>query len=61
MEERDARVVTERIAVALQASLMIRFSPAGDAFCASRLEGDGSRAFGTLPRRVDLNSVLNNT
>jgi putative acyl-CoA dehydrogenase len=61
VEERDARVLTERIAVALQASLMIRFSPVGDAFCASRLEADGSRAFGTLPRGIDLNSILNNT
>jgi hypothetical protein len=56
VEERDARVVTERIAVTLKASLMIRCSSVGEAFCASRLEGDGSRAFGTLPRGIDLSS-----
>jgi putative acyl-CoA dehydrogenase len=53
--ESEARRFTERIAIALQASLLIRFSPAAisDAFCASRLDGDAGRAFGTLPPRVD--------
>ena len=49
--ESQARRIVETIAVALQASLMVRHAgkePA-DAFCASRLEGDGGRAFGTLP------------
>ena len=58
VEEGDARVLTERIALALQASLMIRFSPAGDAFCASRIEGNWGRAFGTLPRGINLNPIL---
>jgi putative acyl-CoA dehydrogenase len=58
--EQEARRFTERIAVALQASLLVRFSPAAvaDAFCASRLEGDGGRAIGTLPAGVDLSSCL---
>jgi putative acyl-CoA dehydrogenase len=57
--ESEARRFTERIAIALQASLLVRFSPAviADAFCASRLDGDWGRAFGTLPRRVDVHSV----
>lgn len=39
---------------------MVRFSPPAiaDAFCASRLEGNWGRAFGTLPRGVDIGSVL---
>ena len=58
--ELEARRFTERIAVALQASLLVRFSPAAisDAFCESRLEGDWGRAFGTLPRRVDFRQVF---
>jgi putative acyl-CoA dehydrogenase len=57
--ESEARRFTERIAIALQASLLIRFSPPAisDAFCASRLDGDWGRAFGTLPRHVDFGQV----
>ncbi len=57
--EEDARTVAERLALALQASLMIRFSPApvADAFCASRIEGNWGRAFGTL-RAVDIDSII---
>lgn len=50
-----AREVTERLALALQASLLVRHAPAavGDAFCAGRL-GEGWRGtFGTLPPAVD--------
>jgi putative acyl-CoA dehydrogenase len=57
--ESEARRFTEQIAIALQASLLVRFSPAAlsDAFLASRLEGDWGRAFGTLPHRVDFKAV----
>jgi putative acyl-CoA dehydrogenase len=57
--EENARKLAERLALALQASLLIRFSPAAiaDAFCASRLNGDWGRAFGTLPRGVDLRAI----
>ncbi len=53
--ESDARRFTERIAIALQASLLVRFSPPAisDGFCVSRLKGDAGRAFGTLPPDVD--------
>jgi putative acyl-CoA dehydrogenase len=49
--EAGARRFAERLALALQASLLIRFSPAAlsDAFCATRLAGDWGRTFGTLP------------
>jgi len=48
------------LALALQASLLVRFSPpaVADAFCRSRLEGDWGRAFGTLPAGVDFDGVL---
>ena len=53
--ELRARGLVERMALALQASLLVRFGdPAvADAFCASRLEGDWGHAFGTLPAGVD--------
>jgi putative acyl-CoA dehydrogenase len=59
MEARARRLV-ERLALALQASLLLRNSPAdvADAFCASRLAGDGGRAFGTLPPLTDFGRIL---
>jgi len=54
-----ARRLVEDMAVALQASLLLRHStPAvADAFCAGRLGGAGL-AFGDLPRSVDGASIL---
>ncbi len=59
VEESDARRFAERLALALQASLLIRYSPPAfsDAFCVSRLEGDAGRALGTLPGRVDFDAI----
>src|SRR6185437_10412552 len=50
-----ARRVVEDLAVALQASLLVRTAPpaVADAFCAGRLEGDRGRVYGTLPAGVD--------
>ncbi|WP_329029570.1 MULTISPECIES: acyl-CoA dehydrogenase family protein [unclassified Streptomyces] len=58
--EARARRVVERVALVLQGSLLVRWAPAGvaDAFCASRLGGDGGAAFGTLPHTLDLASVV---
>ena len=55
-----ARRVVEDLALALQASLLIRHAPpeVADAFCASRLAGDGGRAYGTLPRAVDAGAII---
>jgi putative acyl-CoA dehydrogenase len=52
--EWSARRVVEDMALALQASLLLRHAPAAvsDAFCAGRL-GDRGLAFGDLPRSVD--------
>jgi putative acyl-CoA dehydrogenase len=49
-----ARGLVERMALALQASLLVRYGdPAvADAFCATRLDGAWGRAFGTLPASV---------
>jgi putative acyl-CoA dehydrogenase len=55
-----ARRMVERAALALQASLLVRFAPpaVADAFCASRLAGDAGLAFGTLPSSVDFDAIL---
>ncbi|MFF8973423.1 acyl-CoA dehydrogenase family protein [Streptomyces sp. NPDC014995] len=55
-----ARRLVERMALTLQASLLIRHAPAAvaDAFCATRLGGDGGYAFGTLPDGADLDGIL---
>jgi putative acyl-CoA dehydrogenase len=58
--EARARRVVERLGLALQASLLVRHSPpaVADAFCASRLDGDGGLAFGTLPAGVDAGAIV---
>ncbi len=58
--ETRARGVVERMALALQASLLVRYGdPAvADAFCASRLAGDSGRAFGTLPAGTDFGRII---
>jgi putative acyl-CoA dehydrogenase len=58
--ETQARRLVERLALALQGSLLVRHSPApvADAFCATRLGGDGGRAFGTLPAGTDFAGIL---
>ncbi|KOX06326.1 acyl-CoA dehydrogenase [Streptomyces sp. NRRL B-1140] len=58
--EGRARRLTERLALVLQGSLLVRFAPpqVADAFCAGRLGGDGGTAFGTLPHTLDLASVV---
>jgi putative acyl-CoA dehydrogenase len=58
--EMEGRRSVERLALALEASLLIRFSPPAiaDAFCASRLEGDFGGAFGTLPKGAAAQEVI---
>ncbi|TRV79702.1 DNA alkylation response protein [Streptomyces sp. 130] len=58
--EARARRVVERVALVLQGSLLVRWAPpeVADAFCASRLGGDGGAVFGTLPDTLDLASVV---
>src|SRR5262249_21912838 len=58
--ESQARRLAERLALALQASLMIRHaSPeAAHAFVASRLEDDHGSNYGTLSSKVDVSSLV---
>jgi putative acyl-CoA dehydrogenase len=55
-----ARRLVERLAVLLQAALLVRHGhPAvADAFCASRVAGDRGSAFGTLPPGLDLAAIV---
>jgi len=56
----EARRMVEELAVALEASLLVRHAPAAvaDAFCATRLAGEGGRVYGTLPSGVDAGGII---
>jgi putative acyl-CoA dehydrogenase len=58
--ESRARRVVEWMALALQGSLVVRYADdaVADAFCASRLDGDAGRAFGTLPAGADFGRII---
>jgi putative acyl-CoA dehydrogenase len=58
--EYRARQVVDRMALAIQAALLVQHAPAAvaDAFCASRLQGEGHRQYGTLPRGVDCEAII---
>src|SRR5262249_28711852 len=58
--EGRARRLVERLALALQGSLLVRHGdPAvAEAFCASRLAGDHGLAFGTLPAGIDCAGIV---
>jgi putative acyl-CoA dehydrogenase len=58
--EPRARQLVEQLALALQASLLVRHAPApvADAFCASRLSDSPGRQFGVLPAGLDLGAIL---
>jgi putative acyl-CoA dehydrogenase len=55
-----ARRVVEDLALALQGSLLVRHAPTAvaDAFCASRLAGEGGRVYGTLPAGVQAGAII---
>ncbi|MFD4789099.1 DNA alkylation response protein [Streptomyces sp. NPDC058459] len=59
-DQLSARRVVERMALALQASLLVRHAPpaVADTFCATRLGGDWGHTFGTLPSATNLDAVL---
>jgi len=56
----QARRLTEQLALALQASLLIRHAPAvvADAFTAARLGPDRSSGYGALPAGVDVRGIV---
>jgi putative acyl-CoA dehydrogenase len=55
-----ARRLAERLAMLLQASLLLRHAPhaVADAFVGSRLAGDWGIAYGTLPSGADTREIL---
>ena len=58
--EARLRRLTERIAVQLQAALLVQHAPApvADLFCATRLGDQGGRTFGSLPGGANLAAVI---
>jgi putative acyl-CoA dehydrogenase len=58
--ESRARSLVEKMALALQGSLLVRYGDeaVADAFCASRLSGDWGQAFGTLPAATDFARII---
>lgn len=58
--EYRARVLTEQLALTMQAALLVQAgnNSVADAFIASRLGGSVERNFGTLPRGLDLSALL---
>src|SRR5215203_983584 len=58
--EARARSLVERMALALQGSLLVRFGDeaVAEAFVMSRLEGDWGHAFGTLPAGTDFVRII---
>jgi putative acyl-CoA dehydrogenase len=57
--EPRARQLVEQLALALQASVLVRHAPAAvaDAFCVSRLSDNPGRQFGGLPNGFDLAAI----
>ncbi|HEX9462492.1 MAG TPA: acyl-CoA dehydrogenase family protein [Alphaproteobacteria bacterium] len=55
-----ARRLTELMAVAVQAALLVRHGPVAvaDAFCASRLDDDWGWTYGTLPAGVAFDDII---
>jgi putative acyl-CoA dehydrogenase len=58
--EQSARVLAERLALALQASLLVLEAPefVANAFIAARILHRGGLVFGTLPKNTDVKSIV---
>jgi len=58
--EYRARDLVDRMALAIQAALLVQHAPGAvaDGFCASRLATGGHRNYGTLPRGVDCAAII---
>jgi putative acyl-CoA dehydrogenase len=58
--EYRVRDLVDRMALALQAALLLQHAPApvADAFCSSRLAAGGHRNYGTLPRGVNCAAII---
>jgi putative acyl-CoA dehydrogenase len=55
-----ARYFTEKVAIALQAALLVQHSPAfvADAFCATRIGRNSGTTFGSLRHGIDCDAIL---
>jgi putative acyl-CoA dehydrogenase len=57
--EAGARFLVERMALALQAAVLLRAaSPVAESFCRSRLDGKHGLVFGTLPADTGFNALI---
>ncbi|MBV8210728.1 MAG: isovaleryl-CoA dehydrogenase [Burkholderiaceae bacterium] len=58
--ESRARALVDRMAAILQAALLARDAPqwVADAFCRSRLDGEGHHQFGALPADVEFDRII---
>jgi putative acyl-CoA dehydrogenase len=60
LHEGGARRLAQEVALAVQASLLLRHAPdfVADSFCASRLDGDWGQTFGSLPPKLPLEALM---
>jgi putative acyl-CoA dehydrogenase len=60
VQEVEARMLVEKMALVLQACLLARHAPTSvaDAFIRSRLAGEGGRCFGALPTGLDILPII---
>jgi putative acyl-CoA dehydrogenase len=58
--EDRARNLVDRLAVGLQASVLVKHAPAfvSDAYCVSRLEQRGAHQYGALPKNVNFKAIV---
>jgi len=58
--EADARRISERVAILLEASLMLRYAPPADAdlFCASRLGCEIHQSYGAFAGDADVDAII---
>ena len=58
--EYRARDLVDRMALALQAALLLQSAPdfVADAFCRSRLDSRGQHQYGALPRGLDVRAII---
>jgi len=58
--EYRARSLVEKLAISLQASLLIRFGPSetAEAFCAARLGNSSGNTYGMLPKGINCQAII---
>ncbi len=58
-DQANARMLVERLALALQAAVLLRAGgPVAEAFCRSRIDGAHGLAMGTLPAGIDFAALI---